>query len=78
MCDQSNYVQQLRAKVQLNPSDRLRQIKAQTLAVFHNNNTLTANDYGGTAKPSSAETHLLESKVGLNFVCSTCGLSNNH
>ena len=69
--DPAAYVQALRAKSTDNSaSGRLRVVKAQTLATYHIENK-PMNDYGGSAKPQSAETLLLR-EVGSNQLNGTC------
>jgi len=73
--DPAAFVQALRAKSTDNSaSGRLRVIKAQTLANFYNNNQPT-NDFGGSAKPSNAETVLLR-EVGTYELSGACNYCN--
>jgi hypothetical protein len=69
--DPAAYVQALRSRSTDNSaSGRLRVVKAQTLATYHIENK-PMNDYGGSAKPQSAETLLLRT-VGTNQLNGPC------
>lgn len=73
--DPAAYVQALRARSTDNSaSGRVRVIKVQTLASYHANNT-PMDDYGGCAKPQSAETLLLRT-VGTNQLNGPCNYCN--
>jgi hypothetical protein len=73
--DPAAFVQALRARSTDNSaSGRLRVIKVQTLASYHANNQ-PMDDYGGCAKPQSAETLLLR-EVGTNQLNGTCNYCN--